>query len=94
VLVVCALLSLIPVVGLIPGIIYYRFVLVGAFRRYLPLGKRFLLKWGIRILFFILMAFQWIPALGGLVVPLMAGISYVVFRTSFVNRLNATAPPT
>jgi len=84
---VSTLLSLIPVLGLIPGMIYYRFTLVGPFRRYLPLGSRFCLKWVIRLLFFILIAVQWIPAVGGVVVPLMAGVSYLVYRAAFTKRL-------
>ena len=34
-----ALLSAIPIIGLIPGVIYYRMALVAPFRRYLPWGK-------------------------------------------------------
>jgi Zn finger protein HypA/HybF involved in hydrogenase expression len=83
VLVVCLLLSLIPVIGLIPGVIYYRVALVAPFRRYLPMGRRMLLKWGIRILLFVLIAFQWVPLLGGAVVPIMALISYTAYRSSY-----------
>lgn len=80
-------LSLIPVVGLIPGVIYYRTTLIAPFRRYVPLGKRFALKWAIRVLFFFLIALQWVPMLGGFVVPTMALINYGAYRSAFQGQL-------
>jgi hypothetical protein len=88
VLAVSALLSLIPVLGLIPGILYYRFTLVGPFRRYLPLSRQFLLKWGLRLFFFVLIAVQWVPAVGGITVPAMALTSFLVYRGAFIRRLD------
>lgn len=92
VLIVSALFSLIPVVGLIPGVIYYRYALVGPFRRYIPWGRSLLLKWLIRILFFILIWFQLIPGLGGVVVPLMALVSYLTYRSAFASMAFADSP--
>ncbi len=77
------LLSLIPVIGLIPGVIYYRMALVAPFRRYIPLGQAILLKWLLRFMFFVSIAFQWVPLLGGLVVPMNAMLSYWLYRTSY-----------
>lgn len=77
------LFSLVPVVGLIAGAIYYRMELVLPFSQYLPFGKRFLLRWGIRLLFLFLIFFQLIPLLGGLVVPLMALMSFTAYRNSY-----------
>ena len=57
--------------------------LVLPFSQYLPFGKRFLLRWGIRLLFFFLAIFQIVPILGGLVVPLMALISFSAYRNSY-----------
>ena len=79
----CAVLSLIPIIGLVPGVIYYRMALVAPFRRYLPLGRRFLIKWFMRLVLFVLIAFQWVPLAGGLVVPLMALLSYTAYRSSY-----------
>jgi hypothetical protein len=87
VLLVCALLSFFPVIGLIPGIIYYRIALVAPYRRYLGRGRTFFLRWGVRILFFFLIMFQWVPLLGIAVVPIMAFISHTVYRNSFWNQL-------
>lgn len=93
VLVVGALFSLIPVIGLIPGVIYYRIRLVGPFRRYMGLGKRFLMKWGLRLIFFLLIGLQLVPLAGALVVPIMALLGYGVYRSAFVAALAAPAPP-
>ena len=85
VLAVCAGLSLLPVIGLIPGIIYYRLALIAPLRRYIPWGRNLLMKWGIRLLFIVLIALQWVPGLGGLVVPAMAAVSFAVYRRIFLD---------
>jgi hypothetical protein len=77
------LISLIPAVGIIPGIIYYRITLQAPFRAYIPAGRGFLLKWLLRIALFFLISLQLVPGLGGLVVPIMALLSYLVYRAAF-----------
>lgn len=77
------LFSLIPVIGLIPGVIYYRLRLVAPFRQYIPLSRRLFLKIVISILFFLLIGLQWIPGIGGFVVPVMALISYGAYSSQF-----------
>jgi hypothetical protein len=42
--VVCFLLGLIPVLGVIPGVVYYRLAIVALFRRYITPGRGFLLR--------------------------------------------------
>jgi hypothetical protein len=83
VLVVCFLLGLIPVLGVIPGVIYYRLAIIAPFRRYIPPGRGFLLRWGVRLAVVVLVAFQWVPVAGGLVVPAMALINYVAYRSAY-----------
>ncbi len=83
VLVVSALFSLIPVVGLIPGVIYYRMALIAPLRKYIPRSRAILLRWSIRIGFFFLIMFQWLPLAGGLVIPIMALVNYTVYRSAF-----------
>lgn len=82
------LMSLIPVIGLIPGVIYYRLALVAPFRRYIPMTHNFVAKWSIRLLFFALVSMQIVPGLGGFVVPIMAMVSFLVYRTTFCKMLN------
>ena len=83
VLAVSALFSLIPIVGLVPGIIYYRLTLIAPMRRYIPHTQAIFLRWSVRILFFFLIMLQWVPLAGGLVVPTMALINYTVYRSAF-----------
>ena len=90
VLVVCFLLGLIPVLGVIPGVIYYRLAIVAPFRRYIPPGRGFVLRWGVRLAVVVLMAFQWVPVAGGLALPAMALINYAAYRTAY--RRLALAP--
>lgn len=84
VLLVCIGLSFIPVIGLIPGVIYYRMALVAPFRRYVPWGRSVMAKWGIRLLFFVLVAIQWVPVLGAVTVPAMAVVSFLTYRGLFM----------
>jgi Double zinc ribbon len=81
--VVCFLLGLVPVVGVIPGVIYYRLAIVAPFRRYIPPGRGFVLRWGVRLAVLILVAFQWVPVAGGLAVPVMGLINYAAYRTAY-----------
>jgi hypothetical protein len=85
VLMVCALMSLVPIFGMIVGAVYYRMELVLPFSQYLPLGRRFMLRWMIRILFIIMIFLQVIPVVGGLIVPIMALISFTAYRQSFLS---------
>jgi hypothetical protein len=79
----CFLLGLIPVLGVIPAVILYRLQIVAPLRRYLPPGQRFLLRWSIRLVSLVLVAFQWVPLLGGLLLPLMALVNYWAYRNAF-----------
>jgi hypothetical protein len=79
----CFLLGLIPVLGVIPAVVLYRLEIVAPFRRYIPPGRSFLLRWGIRIVSLILVAFQWVPLLGGLLLPIMAMVNYWAYRDAF-----------
>jgi len=81
--VVCFVLGLIPVLGVIPAVVFYRLKIIAPFRRYIPRGRNFLLRWGIRLVSLILVAFQWVPLLGGLLLPAMALINYGAYRNAF-----------
>jgi hypothetical protein len=79
--------SLIPVIGAVPGVIYYRLAVVAPFRRYLPRSRQFGTKWGLRGIAFVLLAFQWVPIVGSLSIPLMALLSFTVYRNVFDSAL-------
>jgi len=86
----CFVLGLIPVLGVLPAVILYRLEIVAPFRRYIPPGRNFLLRWGIRLVSLVLVAFQWVPLLGGLLLPIMALVNYRAYRNAF--RKLALAP--
>ena len=79
----CGLLGLIPILGVIPGVIYYRLTIVAPFRRYIPAARGWLLRWGIRLAVVVLVALQWIPVAGAFALPTMALISYAAYRTAY-----------
>ncbi len=83
------LLSMVPVIGVIPGIIYYRIQLISPFRAYIPAGKGLALRWMLKLLFIFLIALQVIPGLGAFMVPIMALISYTVYSGYFKSLLGA-----
>jgi len=93
VLVICAVLSLIPIVGLIPGVIVYRVALVGPFRRYVPRLRNMTTRWGIRLLFLVLVFVQIMPGINAIVVPIMALVNYTAYRGQFQRMLDKTPPP-
>jgi hypothetical protein len=89
---VCTGLGLIPIIGIIPGIIYYRMTLVRPFRQYLSFGTGILVKWGVRVLNLMLILLQPVPILGGLLVPIMAYTNYRVYRGVYVQAVASTPP--
>ncbi len=92
-LLVCFMLGLIPLLGLIIGIVYYRIVLVLPFAQYLSLKSRFLLRWSLRLLLLVLIFFQIIPVLGALAVPLLALLNFLAYRASFAAAVQSPETP-
>ncbi len=80
---VCGGLGLIPILGVIPGVIYYRLAIIAPYRRYIPPGQGLLLRWGVRLGVVALAATQWVPVAGGLALPAMGLISYAAYRTAY-----------
>jgi len=56
---------------------------VAPFRRYIPPGQGFVLRWGVRLAVLVLVAFQWVPLAGGFALPAMALINYGAYRTAY-----------
>ena len=88
-LLVSAGFSMIPVIGLIPGVIYYRLTIIGPLRRYIPRTRTILLRWLVRIAIFLLIMLQWIPVAGIFAVPAMALLNYSVYRSAFRGMLKS-----
>lgn len=86
VLIVSAVLGIIPILGLIAGVIYYRFLLVAPYRRYLPWKAGFLTKWLVRLVLLLLATLQVFG--GGIIaLPLMALINHWMYRGAFRSQL-------
>jgi hypothetical protein len=84
-LLICGLLSAVPIVGMIPAIVYYRVSLVSPFRGYIGLGSSFLSRWVSRIVGILLVAFfSWVPILSTFVAPALAYMNYAICRHAFV----------
>lgn len=81
------LMSLVPVLGIIPGIIYYRIQLIAPLRTYIPASRGFVLKWVVRLVFLVLISAQLVPGLGGFMVPTMALISYLLYSSYFTRMM-------
>ena len=82
-LIACGLLSAVPIVGLVPGVILYRLRLVAPYRRYIGRGRGALLRIGVKVAFVLLVAVQWVPVAGAATVPAMALLSWAAHRRAF-----------
>lgn len=89
VMAVTALLSLVPIVGLIPAIMVYRLRLIAPLNRYLTLARRVPIGCGLRFIFMVLIWVQVIPGVGAAAVPIMASISYGLYRKAFTGQLKS-----
>ena len=78
-----ALLSAVPFLGIVPGIIYYRLSLIAGLRDYIPRGRNMLVRWFLRIVSLLLLAFQWLPLFGALSLPAMCLLNFLVYRSTF-----------
>lgn len=81
-LIILLVLGLIPLVGLIPGIIFYRLSLISSLKHYLPRGHGFFIRWLVRIVNVVLLCLQPVPLLGGLTLPLMCLTNYMVYQAA------------
>lgn len=79
-------LGIIPVIGTVPSILYYRFNLVTPFKSYIPAGQGLLLKIFIKIICFLLIGLQAIPIIGTVSLPIMAILNYKIYRKYFIKQ--------
>lgn len=81
---VLLIFSALPVVGLIPGVIYYRLSLIASLRHYIPRSSRIFGRWVARVVSFLLVMSQPIPFFGAFALPLMALINFWIYRRLLV----------
>ena len=86
-LAICALLGLIPVLGMIAGVVLYRIRLTTPFSTWLSGGRRFVTRWSLRLLFVAMALLQLVPGIGAIAVPLMGGVSYLAYRRALSKHL-------
>ncbi|MCK6446042.1 MAG: hypothetical protein L6Q99_06575 [Planctomycetes bacterium] len=95
-LAICFLLSAVPLVGVIPGVIYYRLTMITGVRGYIPPLRGCTTKWVVRIVNWGVIALQPVPLLGATIVPLMCFTNYAIYKRSLSGRVTgefAEAPP-
>jgi hypothetical protein len=88
--VICGLIGLIPLIGIIPGIIYYRFSLIAGLNGYIPRSVGCVTRWGTRLLSLALLALQPIPLFGALVLPAICFINYNIYRQVLIRSGEST----
>jgi hypothetical protein len=81
-LMVLFLLGFVPVLGLVPGILYYRLSLISSLRCYLPRTANFFSRWVVRLVNLLLICLQWIPLLGAVTLPLMCLTNFTVYQAA------------
>ncbi len=91
-LLICWGLSFVPVLGLIPGILYYRLGLVSSLRCYVSPVNNFFGRWMVRLITLFLLLLQPVPILGSAVLPLMAFTNYRVYRGMLEKQRDAAFP--
>ncbi|MCE9594424.1 MAG: hypothetical protein K8S98_09530 [Planctomycetes bacterium] len=85
-LAICTLLSAVPLLGVIPGVIYYRLTMITGVRGYIPPLRGCTTKWIVRIVNWGVIALQPVPLLGATIVPLMAWSNYTIYKRSLAGR--------
>lgn len=80
---ICFVLGLVPVVGVVPAIIFYRVHLISPVRCYVPFGSALLAKWLARFACFTVLSAPWIPLRGIGSLPTMAAAVSAVMVNRF-----------
>ncbi|WP_298820346.1 hypothetical protein [Chloroflexus sp.] len=79
-LLISGLLGLVPVIGVVPAIIYYRLSLISSLQSYVPVGIGCFTNWGLRFVAIFLIALQSAPGIGIFAIPALCLINYTVYR--------------
>lgn len=85
-LLVALVLSAIPLLGIIPGVIYYRLNLVAGLRGYVPPLRGLTTRWAVRALHVGVIALQPIPLVGAGVLPFLCWSTFALYRRALVGR--------
>ncbi len=90
---ICLGLSSVPLIGLIPGILYYRVSLISSLRYYVPGAMGLGVRWFLRMLTLLLLLLQVVPILGAFTLPLMCWLNFRVFSRAVRRQAHLLAEP-
>jgi hypothetical protein len=88
-LLVCLVLGSVPLLGLIPGILYYRISLIASLRYYIPRTMGMFARICVRVLNLILLMLQVVPLVGAVTLPLMCWLNHAVYGAAVRRRAPA-----
>jgi hypothetical protein len=88
---IASALSLVPVVGLVAAVVFYRVYLISPYRTWLPTVRSVLTRWLLRLAILLLVLLHLIPVVGAAAAGAMVLLNYLVYRQSFLSSL-ANAP--
>jgi uncharacterized Zn finger protein (UPF0148 family) len=91
-LLICFALSAIPILGVIPGVVYYRLTLVSGLRGYVPPLRGCFARVLVSLIHWGLIAFQPIPGVGALIVPVMCLSTYLIYVRALEGRAEKDLP--
>jgi hypothetical protein len=86
VLLICFVLGAVPLLGVVPGVLYYRLNLVAGLRGYIPPLRGCTTRLLVRVIHFGVIGLQAIPIVGAIALPAMALSTYLIYRRSLVGR--------
>lgn len=90
---IVSILGLIPLVGLVPAMIYYRLSLISSIRSYLPRSTGCFTRWGVRMLNIFLVMLQAFPGVGAIAMPMMCLTNYWVYKQVFTGAAHSALQP-
>ena len=90
-LLVTLALGAVPVLGVVPGVIYYRLNLVAGLRGYIPPLRGCATRWMVSLIHLALVV-QPIPVVGALVLPILCWSTYAIYQRSLRGSAAELAP--
>lgn len=91
-LLIVSILGFIPLLGLIPGLMYYRLHLIAGYRAYLPRNAGCTTRFLARITTVLLIGLQSIPLIGAVSLPALCFLHTALYRASFNQEIDRTFP--
>ncbi len=89
---ICFAFSAVPLLGIVPGIIYYRLSLVSGLIRYVPPTTGCATRWVVRALNLVLICLQPVPILGAFLLPAMCVGNYLLYRRALTGEAPVSVP--